>query len=167
MWFVYLYLWLYKLHTLLKLFRPIYLYSSTYSFAILILWTRGCLTTSSHAQISCSHKSKNTRDNDEDLVKVTFTPCNLSNNQFLNTFTAPAGQSCNQWVFSNHDELQMPSFRQTLNIIAVFPEKNLYNQNEIGDDDNFCPLPHQTLQPIYHHLRKTALDMNKEDSLSY
>ena len=58
-WLSYLYSWLHTLHTLLKLFRLIYFYSSSYSFAAPILWVRECPTMFSHAQTSRSQKSKN------------------------------------------------------------------------------------------------------------
>ncbi len=66
------------LHTLLKLFKPIYLYSGSYSFAAPILQMGECLSMSSHARTSCSHKSKNPRENNEDSVGVNLTPRNSS-----------------------------------------------------------------------------------------
>ncbi len=60
-WLPYSYSWLNTLHTLLNLFRLIYPHIGSSSFAATILRKRKCLTISSHARTSHSHKSKNPR----------------------------------------------------------------------------------------------------------
>ncbi len=49
-------------------------HSRSYSFAALILRLKKCLTMSSHAQTSRSHKSKNPTGHDEDSNEVALTP---------------------------------------------------------------------------------------------
>ncbi len=58
-WLPYLYSWLYTLHTLLKVFRLIYFYNDSYSFASPIFQTRKSLIMLSQLQLSVVHKLKN------------------------------------------------------------------------------------------------------------
>lgn len=159
---LYFYLWLHMIHTLLKPFRSIHFYSSSYSFALQSFWSKGCLIISSHTQICHTLRSKNKRDNDKYSNGVTFTNCNPSNTQFFKTISASTRQSRKISASSDCNELQKPSCRQSPKKIAVNPEKNSDNKHEIEDDDNFCLLPHQTSQTMNHGLEKKPFDMNKK-----
>ncbi len=101
-----------------------------------------------------AHKLKNKGDNDEDSSGIAFTSCNPSNTKFLKTFNANARKIRDSLVYSNHNQLQEPSFRQDLKKIAVSLEKNSYYQYWIEDNVDFCPTTQQTLQSMYHDLSK-------------
>ncbi len=77
----------------------------------------------SHTQISCSHKSKNHREHDEDSGGMTLTPRNPSKPLFLKTLSAPARQSREQPSSSNRDELQQPTLKKTPMKLYVQPER--------------------------------------------
>ncbi len=123
------------LHTLLKLFGSIESHTGCYSFADPIFRTKECPTTSSYAQTSCPHKSKNHKRHNEDLSGETLTPRNPSKPQSSKTLFAPAGQSGEPPSSSDCDKFQEPTLQKTLMKLSVQPERET---DENVADDEFC-----------------------------
>ena len=96
-----------------------------------------------HVQTSRSHKSKNLKGHDEDLDRVTLTPCNASKPQSLKTLSAPAKQSCEPPLSSDQDELKEPTLQRTPMKLSVQPEKKTDDEYENEADDDFRPSSQQ------------------------
>ena len=121
---------------------------------------------SSHARISCSHKSKNLRGNDEDSGGVNLTLNNPSKPQSLKTLSAPARQSRERLSSSNRNKLQELTIQRTPIKLSAQPERETDDECENEADDDFCPSPYQPSQPAHCGLEENPFDKDKDASIS-
>ncbi len=145
--------------------RLLHLHRSFYSFTPLILWTKSYLAISSHGQINHAYKSRKNHDHYKNLGGVIFTHCNLSITESLTNVIVFVSQSHKKLLFSELNELKVPSVRHAAKRMLIHPKRELDDEQKIENDDNFrCPT-RQISQPMHNCLEKTALNMKKDVSL--
>ncbi len=120
----------------------------------------------SHAQTSCSHKSKNPRKHDEDSSRVTFTSRNPSKLQFLKTLSAPARQSHKSPSSIDRDELQEPTLQRTLMKLSIKPKREKDNKYKNKVDDEFRLSSQQPFQPAHHGPEENLFNKDKNSFIS-
>ena len=118
------------------------------------------------AQTSCSHKSKNPREHDEDSGGVTLTPRNPSKFQSSKTLSVPARQNREPSSLSDCDELQKPTLKRTPMKLSAQPEKETNDKNKNEADDDFRPSPQQHFQPAHHGLEENLFNEDKNAFIS-
>ncbi len=121
---------------------------------------------SSHAQTSCSHKSKNLRGHDEDSGGVTLTSRNPSKPQSSKTLSAPARQSRKPPSSSDRDELQEPTLQKTPIKLSVQPERENDEEYKNGADDDFRLSSQPLFQPANHSLEESFFDDDEDAFIS-